>query len=151
MQGHRAHGRPYYRCRYPQEYAPSASFDHPLNVYLREDDVLPQIDEWLGELFSPERLDATIGLLLDGGHDAELEISRVRLEAEVRECETKIARYRALLEEGVDPSLVAGWLKEVTSTRRVTKLRLDEVRAQQQPHLWPTGRHSRPLSSSSGV
>jgi site-specific DNA recombinase len=33
----------------------------------------------------------------------------------VRECERKLARYRAALEAGTDPALVAGWITQVTA------------------------------------
>lgn len=127
MQGHQANGHRYYRCRYPQEYARSAALDHPLNVYLREDDFLPQIDEWLADLFSPDRVDETIDLLFDGtDNDPDADL-RSGLAAELRACDAKVARYRALLDEGTDPVLVASWLKEVTAQRRAAEARLAQL------------------------
>lgn len=127
MQGHRAHGNHYYRCRYPQEYARSAGLDHPLNVYLREDDFIAQVDEWLADLFAPDRVDETVDLLFDDDYaDPNAEL-RLRLEAEVRSCDAKIARYRVLLDEGTDPVLVASWLKEVSAARQAATSRLTEL------------------------
>lgn len=37
MQGHWINSAPYYRCRFPAEYALANKLDHPRNVYLRED------------------------------------------------------------------------------------------------------------------
>lgn len=130
MQGHEAHGRHYYRCRYTSEYAQSAALPHPLNVYLREDDLLPQIDDWLADLFSPDRLDSTLELLLEPDPDSHTAAARRSVEAELSDCDRKIAKYRALLDEGVEPALVAEWLKEVTATKRLAERRLADLLAQ---------------------
>ncbi len=60
MQGQYSNQDPYYRCRYPKEYALAAHVRHPGNVYLREADVLPAIDRWLAVIFAPHRLEQTI-------------------------------------------------------------------------------------------
>ena len=39
--------------------------DHPKVVYLHERDLLPHLDDWLGELFDPERMEAILGLPLE--------------------------------------------------------------------------------------
>ena len=132
MQGHQARGQHYYRCRYASEYARSAKLDHPLNVYLREDDLLPQIDEWLEELFSPERIETTLDMLLDPDLDNQSAQLRARLDDELRQCDQRLVKYRALLDEGVDATLVAGWLKEVTATRQMTERRLTMLIAESQ-------------------
>ena len=45
MQGQWNHGHAHYRCRFPDEHAPADKVEHPLNVYLRECEVLPTLDE----------------------------------------------------------------------------------------------------------
>jgi site-specific DNA recombinase len=40
MQSHWVNGAPYYRCRFPSEYALANRVQHPLNVSLREDAVI---------------------------------------------------------------------------------------------------------------
>ena len=60
MQGQYSNQAPYYRCRYPKEYALASHVRHPGNVYLREADVLPAIDRWLAVIFAPHRLEQTI-------------------------------------------------------------------------------------------
>ena len=60
MQGQYSNQAPYYRCRYPREYALASHVTHPGNVYLREADVLPAIDRWLAVIFAPHRLEQTI-------------------------------------------------------------------------------------------
>lgn len=47
MQANRNNGEPYYRCRYPREYASVNNIEHPRNVYLREARVLAALDVWL--------------------------------------------------------------------------------------------------------
>ena len=60
MQGQYSNQAPYYRCRYPREYALASHVSHPANVYLREADLLPAIDRWLAAIFAPHRLGQTI-------------------------------------------------------------------------------------------
>src|SRR6266511_1538632 len=48
-----------YRRRYPTEYAHSAHLDHPVNVYLRETDLVPKLDTWLARLVSPANIETT--------------------------------------------------------------------------------------------
>ena len=59
MQGQWVRGEAYYRCRYPTEYAHSAHLDHPVNVYLRETDLVPKLDTWLARLVSPANIETT--------------------------------------------------------------------------------------------
>ncbi len=75
----------------------------------------------------------------------------------VAECDTKLARYRAALEAGTDPKLVAQWTAEVqarraealactheASQRRLTK---DEIRAM----IKPLGRLRDVLAEAQGT
>ena len=71
MSGKWNNDQAYYRCRFPAEYALANRVSHPKNVYLREADVLGQVDDWLAELFAPANLDATLDVL--AGQAAQLE------------------------------------------------------------------------------
>ncbi|HEU5305720.1 MAG TPA: recombinase family protein, partial [Acidimicrobiia bacterium] len=112
------HGHAYYRCRYPTEYARTNDVDHPRTVYLREADVVPELDAWLARIFDPERLDETCAELAaasgpgDVDH-AALEAARRKLD----DCDTRLDRYRAALESGTDPAVVARWIAEVQGDR----------------------------------
>lgn len=128
MQAHQARGTHYYRCRYATEYAESTELAHPLNVYLREDDILPQLDAWLDDLFAPDRIDDTIDRILDPEPDTEATRLRARLEHELRQCDKQIAKCRALLDDDVDLATVSGWLKEAIANRQIAERRLDELR-----------------------
>jgi site-specific DNA recombinase len=47
MQAHWANELAYYRCRFPSEYALANKVDHPRNVFVRERDVVPELDDWV--------------------------------------------------------------------------------------------------------
>ena len=53
MSGKWNNDQAYYLCRFPIEYALANRITHPKNVYLREADVLGQVDDWLAEMFAP--------------------------------------------------------------------------------------------------
>jgi site-specific DNA recombinase len=116
MQGNWAHGEPYYRCRFPQEYAIANKVDHPLNVYLREDDLRAQVDPWLAEAFAPSAIEHTL-TTLDGAQPSSDGQSEA-LRKKIAECDRKIAQHRAVLEAGGDPQLVAGWTWRFRRRRR---------------------------------
>ncbi len=131
MQGQLNHGRPHYRCRYPSEYALANKVDHPRTVYLREDVVLPPLDRWLAGVFDPDRIDATCAQLAaasdsDEAYAAELEANRRRLV----DCDGRLAKYRAALEGGADPTVVAAWTREVQAERAAVERSLAQLRPQ---------------------
>ncbi|MEO3862076.1 recombinase family protein [Acrocarpospora sp. B8E8] len=128
MQGHWSNEMPYYRCRFPEEYALANRVTHPRNVYLREIDITPRLDRWLARLFAPSSIDRTLDLLVMS-HDApapELrEIETVK--RQVAECDRKLARHRAALEAGADPMLIAGWMTEEQKRRTELEHRLKRL------------------------
>jgi DNA invertase Pin-like site-specific DNA recombinase len=118
MSGQHNHDQAYYRCRYPTEYALANDIDHPRTVYLREADVVPELDRWLARVFDPEHLDETCAELAaastaDDVDEANVEAARRKLEG----CDMRLARYRAALESGTDPAVVARWISEVQGDR----------------------------------
>ncbi|WP_405014107.1 recombinase family protein [Kitasatospora sp. NBC_01539] len=128
MQGQWNHDKPYYRCRFPEEYALANHVHHPRNIYLREADVLLPLDAWLARAFAPHRLESTIDALLqatpahtDDGADIE------RARRQVKECDTKLARYQAALDAGGDPAAIAQWTNEVRAQRTQAQARLRTV------------------------
>lgn len=134
LQGAWNHDQAYYRCRYASEYATAGSIDHPKNVYLREVDLLPQIDEWLTQLFAPDNLEVLSQDI------ASADADDIRLQAEVNvtkrdlaDCKQKIARYRAALETGSDPSLVMDWIAEVTAKQASLQAKLRRLEERPEP------------------
>ncbi|MBB5940149.1 recombinase family protein [Streptomyces zagrosensis] len=54
MQGTWNNAEPYYRCRFPAEYATANQIEHPRNVYLREQTVLGPLTSWLRSAAAPQ-------------------------------------------------------------------------------------------------
>jgi site-specific DNA recombinase len=46
---------------FPSQYALAHRISHPRTVYLRESEVLPELDGWLTRAFDPAHLPATLG------------------------------------------------------------------------------------------
>lgn len=105
MQGTWNHGRAHYRCRFPAEYALANQLDHPGAVYLREDQLVGPIDEWLAEAYAPERVQHDLRTMGSAPPDREAGIDVESRALAV--LEQKLGRYRAALEAGADPSMVA--------------------------------------------
>ena len=53
MQGSWNYGKPHYRCTFLSEYAAKNKISHLASVYLREEQLLPQLDAWLSRKFNP--------------------------------------------------------------------------------------------------
>jgi hypothetical protein len=95
MQSHWANELAYYRCRFPVEYALASKVDHPRNVFVREDEVLPQLDAWLAGQFAPDRIEEVIGEMTAAQDSTGHQQMITEAHQAIRECETKMARYRA--------------------------------------------------------
>lgn len=125
MQGNWNHGANHYRCRYAAEYALANEIDHPKVAYVKESAILPELDRWLAQLFDPENLDNTVAQLLaasesDEATDAKVEAARRKL----ADCDDRLGKYRAALDSGADPVVVAGWMSEVQAERLVAEAAL---------------------------
>ncbi|MEU7997588.1 zinc ribbon domain-containing protein [Micromonospora sp. NPDC049060] len=119
MQGQHSHGVAYYRCRFPQEYALANKVDHPRNVIMREDVLIKPLDTWLVQGFGPLHRRHTIATLLDQAHTDMPPAAAVTPEGpSVAECDAKLSRYRAALDAGADPAVVAGWIAETQAERQ---------------------------------
>jgi site-specific DNA recombinase len=116
------HDRPHYRCTFLSEYAAKNKVNHPAAVYVREDQLLPELDAWLSELFSPGALPQTVREL----EAAQPEEPRPdeAAQREVAECDAKLRQHRAALEAGADPVLVTSWMSETQARRAVAEARL---------------------------
>ena len=131
LQGQWVRGEAYYRCRYPSEYAHSAHLDHPVNVYLRETDLVPKLDTWLARLVSPANIEATCHKLAAAhaqpnvGVDAALRAARQAL----ADCQRKLTRHRAALEAGGDPAVINQWIAETIQQQRHAQHALDQLQA----------------------
>jgi len=122
MSGKWNNDQAYYLSRFPIEYALANHITHPKNVYLREADMLGQVDDWLAEMFAPANIDATLDVL--AGQAAQLEDPATRdkteaARARIAEYDAQISRYRASLDAGGDPAVIGPWIAE-TQARKVT-------------------------------
>ena len=119
MQAQHSHGQTYYRCRYPREYALAAHVQHPVNVYLRESQLVPPLDLWLSTVFAPHRIDETIRTLVEAQPEPTPagEVPDERAQAVIADCDARLARYQAALDAGADPQVVAGWTRQVQAER----------------------------------
>jgi site-specific DNA recombinase len=99
------------------EYALANRVDHPRNVILREDVVIPPLDAWLSGLFAPDRRDAVIAEMAAVAATETPVPAISTAAARTKELDTKLARDRAALDAGADPALVSGWITEVQEQR----------------------------------
>jgi site-specific DNA recombinase len=122
MQGSWNNGKPHYRCTFLSEYAAKNKIDHPASVYLREEQLLPQLDAWLSRKFDPIAFASAV---------REFEASRPDepkpdegAQQEITDCDAKLRQHRAALEAGADPVLVTSWIKETQARRALAEARL---------------------------
>lgn len=124
MVGNPNHGRLYYRCKASRDFVRQHEVAHPAVLYLREDTIADPVDRFLRRELTGSTLTANLRSLADAHYRAQLIAHRAQDEtAQLRrtmaDCDAKIERYRAALEAGSDPALIAGWIRE-TSTIRAT-------------------------------
>ena len=118
MQGQHSHGVAYYRCRFPQEYALANRVDHPRNVILREETLINPLDTWLVGEFGPlQRRHTAAKILNQLALGVPAALPAPPLGPTVAECDAKLDRYRAALDAGADPAVVAGWIAETQPER----------------------------------
>ncbi|MBN6050687.1 zinc ribbon domain-containing protein, partial [Nonomuraea sp. RK-328] len=128
MQGHWANEMPYYRCRFPEEYALANHVMHPRNVYLREIDIASKLDHWLGRLFTPSNIERTLDLLVTAHEAPSTELHETEaIKRQMAECDRKLARHRAALEAGADPVLIASWMREEQGRKTELQHRLTRL------------------------
>jgi site-specific DNA recombinase len=78
----------------------------------------PGLDRWLAGPFDHQHFDATCQTLAaatepDAASTGAAEVARRTL----RDCDQRLACYRAALDAGADPALVAGWIAETQAQR----------------------------------
>ncbi|MBO2451655.1 recombinase family protein [Actinomadura barringtoniae] len=116
LQGNWNNKQAYYRCRFPQEYALVNEIDHPKVVYLREAEVLDDLDGWLATAFAPSRIAATIDALAEQETDPA-EAAAAEIRKQLATCDRQLKQYRGALDAGADPMEVTQWINEVKEKR----------------------------------
>jgi site-specific DNA recombinase len=115
LQGNTVRGHAFYRCQVSADY-PAAVNDHPRSQAVCEDRLLPHVDEWLCELFGPERLEATATEIVHAdslGHREDPAVTRAR--TTLTECERKLSKHLDGLEAGIPADVIAA---RIAATQR---------------------------------
>lgn len=116
MQGNWNNHQPYYRCRFPEEYALVNKLTHPKVVYLREAEITEPIDTWLTTAFTGERIAAAIETLTAHAADHH-EIARNELRRQLAQADRNLKQYRAALDAGANPAEVTKWINDAEHER----------------------------------
>ena len=117
MAGQQNHDRPYYRCKFPDEYGIGPA-QHPRNVYVKESAVTPGLDEWLGSLFDDQHLEETSEILAGASQPTvEDDARKIALTEQIHDCDRRLGQYQAVLNEGADAKVVARWMAQVHRER----------------------------------
>jgi site-specific DNA recombinase len=125
MQASWNNGKPHYRCVFPQQYALANHIEHPRSVYVREELILPPLDAWLATAFTAPHLDTTIRAMEQAQDpDDRRTLAAQQAYQTITEADTKLARYRAALEQGTDPALIATWTAEITAAKATAQATL---------------------------
>lgn len=144
MQGSWNHNRPYYRCKFPAEYA-IAKDQHPKTIYIREDSLTPAIDQWLAQLFDDDHIDETCAALeAASGPDLAEHNQLAAARKKLKECDDKLAKYRRALEANADPAIVGGWIEEVKLARKAAENHTPTKNLRRTTHLNRNQRPRRP-------
>jgi site-specific DNA recombinase len=78
----------------------------------------PKLDEWIATRFDPAHLDATCEDLAIAGGATEADHARIdAAKRKLADCDSRLAKYRAALDAGADPAVVAGWMAQVQGER----------------------------------
>jgi site-specific DNA recombinase len=122
MQAHWSNEMAYYRCRFPSEYALANKITHPRNVFVRERDVVPQLDDWLTREFEPRRLAETIDDLAAASTDLTGQHAIAEAHNTIRDCDAKMARYQAAIDAGADIIEVTKWINATKTDRLAAEI-----------------------------
>ncbi len=118
MQGHWVHERAYYRCKFTQDY-PGGAVDHPRNVYVKEDAVVPSLDAWLASLFDDDHIADTCSRLAGISEpDPAAQEREATLRAAIADCDRKLANYRTLLDHEDAVTVAASWIADTQRERK---------------------------------
>ena len=111
LQGNIVRGNAMYRCTVRSDYPVSVN-DHPPSLSVRDDRLLPHVDNWLFQLFAPECTAATARSVVDAdaaGHPEDPALGRAR--SALIDCDRKLSKHLDGLEAGIpaEVSLHPGW------------------------------------------
>lgn len=123
MQGNQLRRNLHYRCVIKTDY-PAA--DHPRSLSVREEHLLPIVDNWLSELFSPDNIEETTMTLERSQQTPQATADELEARRVIKECDAELANYRAALKTSPN-EVVAGWITETVDRRKAAELRLRKM------------------------
>lgn len=126
MQGEAVRSRLYYRCT-SRTMAPGAAAlaAHPPTVNLREDHVVPIINKWIGGLFAPHNLDATVNSLVGDQRPGAPSADVAEAKDRRAEADRRIRRFQDAIAAGADPAAVVEALNTAQADRVAAQAEID--------------------------
>lgn len=115
MQGHMVRRRSGaqrlgYRCAVRAEYP--GRKDHSSSLFVAEARLLPAIDNWLGQLTDPERIDETVQAIVAADSNRASEPPEIRrARRSLADARDRLDHLMAGLEAGLDPKLAVGRIR----------------------------------------
>jgi hypothetical protein len=108
-----------------------ATSSTPLNVNLREREILPAVDTWLARALEPDQIEATIAAMAAAITARSTPITQTHavLEAAIADCDNRLARYKAMLDAGGDPESAAAWTREAQAEKAAAQAMLRSAAA----------------------
>ncbi len=98
-------------------------------MLVREDWIVEALDAWLLQLFEPDRIDETVAKLAAAAVPTHADAASLdAAQRQLVDCDARLAKYRAALEHGTDPTVVATWIAEVQGERLAAQRKLAEAR-----------------------
>jgi DNA invertase Pin-like site-specific DNA recombinase len=133
MQGSWNNGKPHYRCVFLSQYGAKNKVKHPASVYLREEQLLPELDAWLARKLDPIAFTSAVRQY-EATRPAEPKADD-SAQQEIADCDAKLRQHRAALEAGADPVLVTSWMKETQARRALAEARLSQPAARERRRM----------------
>ena len=140
MEGAWNHDRPYYRCQVHRNDKVDRN-GHAATIYVREEALLPGLDEWLGELFDTGHLDDTCRALAQAAQpDPDDQARHDKIRKRITKLDRELDGYRSIVRnEPEAAATVERWIAETTQERRrletflgvkaSTRLTKDDIKA----------------------
>ncbi|NOY56438.1 MAG: recombinase family protein [Actinobacteria bacterium] len=140
MEGAWNHDRPYYRCQVHRDDKAHRN-GHSATIYVREEALLPGLDEWLGELFDAHHLDDTCQTLAEAAQpDPDDQARHDKIRKRIAKLDRELDGYRSIVRNEPEAAATVGrWIAETAQERRrlatvlgvkaSTRLTKDDIKA----------------------
>ncbi|GAB2615302.1 recombinase family protein [Kribbella endophytica] len=108
-----------------------AALDHPPTVYLREDQLVPEVNEWIGQLFDPENLDETVANLVGTQESDPAAAAERRFRQRIETAEASMKRFQRALEAGWDPEALTSQYNAAVAEKKAALAGLEALQPEQ--------------------